>query len=735
MLSAIKKYSSILFMLFIVCETLHSQTSLDSSLAFILFNDKDYESAAKHYKKLYSSTENDRYLVSYVNCLYKLNKYEKAEKLVSSKINKDNNPELAMELKNIRNLYFSKSGWQKTTKTPVFKGWLWKSDKNRYNISGTKSKSVRPKEKDDKTEISKDSLNQARYLKYSQDSLNKINYRRKRISSDSVMAFNHYLKLEYEKAGELFYRLYNATGSKLYLSFYLNTLIKENKIKKARRMVRREIKNTGDFSLMKTFRDFAKYENKYLQPDMQKDSAQAFNYLKEKNYFDASEKFRVLYNNTEDTLYLKYYLYSLKELEDYQLATKIIDEELEKKNKQYIIDNITDFNIVYQIDTTSIIEKTYHKDSLNIYEINKDSLLFNEEHVARNDLLFRYSNNKLIVKYQHDIFDGYENTDIKDTKYYSIINSLLGKVINREISIFDYYRENYVIGIKLEDIYPLYGITDTADLNINPIADSVNPGTLIDKQVFINNFCQRTGKLFFVENWHFNTDDLIFKKHIYAIGPYLRDTTGYISYNNYIENVPFISFMEQINNINIDPENIIHSESIIALKDIQYEFNLYNQQYSDLMDDDSFRGTIEEFKDWFRNKNDWCKNLNGDRLVNLIITEVLSGSIKAYDHNTDSLLSIDEVSLRCGKKTDTIWVTDFFTGLEFMHLVEEDININDFHKIIFIEDWYYDKSRFSFKKIVKGIALVRTEKIFISNRQTMYKENVAFKVKLNTIPR
>jgi hypothetical protein len=104
----------------------------------------------------------------------------------------------------------------------------------------------------------------------------------------------------------------------------------------------------------------------------------------------------------------------------------------------------------------------------------------------------------------------------------------------------------------------------------------------------------------------------------------------------------------------------------------------------------------------------FTKNINVERLAKIIIDYVLSGRIKAFspaDMNKE--LQKEEINKLVGKITDTISVVNPITGETQVSVSESEIPYDEMTSIIFVEDWYYDKTTFAIRKVITGLGLVR----------------------------
>jgi hypothetical protein len=85
-----------------------------------------------------------------------------------------------------------------------------------------------------------------------------------------------------------------------------------------------------------------------------------------------------------------------------------------------------------------------------------------------------------------------------------------------------------------------------------------------------------------------------------------------------------------------------------------------------------------------------------------LISDVLSGKLKAYDRSSDALLSAEEVNAML-HFTDTIWYEEEETGDRSIDILERDYS-SEFYGFTFREQWNYNAEGAIIERKILGIA-------------------------------
>ncbi len=180
--------------------------------------------------------------------------------------------------------------------------------------------------------------------------------------------------------------------------------------------------------------------------------------------------------------------------------------------------------------------------------------------------------------------------------------------------------------------------------------------------------CNEIKGLFFKEEWLVDTaNTIVFEKKVVSWSP-----VRYFKRNN--EELKKLVFKISGN-----------EASELLAKNVIYEFNLED--------------TINPY---------FVKNIDVLRLSNLIISEAVSGKIKAFNpSNIDEEFSKLQIKQKLGENTDTIITENLVTFETSKQIIKSEINPYEIKSLIFIEDWYYNPKTFAIKKVIKGIAPVR----------------------------
>ncbi|MFH2096890.1 MAG: hypothetical protein ABIJ16_14365, partial [Bacteroidota bacterium] len=125
----------------------------------------------------------------------------------------------------------------------------------------------------------------------------------------------------------------------------------------------------------------------------------------------------------------------------------------------------------------------------------------------------------------------------------------------------------------------------------------------------------------------------------------------------------------------------------------------------------------------------WVKDLDHDRLINVVMDKIISGEVKSYDFWNGNELTINEVKNMLSIPNDTVMVEDPETGEVKPEIIQYDVSPDLFHSYIFIEDWYLDRATYRIVKKVKGFAPVSF--VYRDEESSEPERKVTFMVKFN----
>ena len=543
---------------------------------------------------------------------------------------------------------------------------------------------------------------------------------------DSLMAFKYYDTYKYKKAAKLFKKLYDRKKTEKYTLYYIRSLIKQGKTEKAKNV----ILNENDTSLISKVNNFSEYRDEVVRSAINPDSSLAMDHFMNKKYRDASVLFEGLYYNTKSSYYLRYYLKCLKALGEEEIAKQTISREMKYGDEEFIVNSVSDIKESEQDDIIPY-DKEKKKSSNDLIKRIESKGSDIEDKLINDLLLHTDSNDQLTIWYKHNLFEAGEPLSIKSSIYYGILRSIFTKALNKEINVYDYFAKDTSSVVDIEQLHDLFSgneITDSSGV------ESQEQEQITDNKqlsVILDNYCNNVKNLFFIEDWYFNEKQFIFEKKVKSLGPvfsYNRETL--LSDEEDLEILPFVAYFD--NKAFSVPARLANSiyeaRDMIILKDVRYEFDL--RRYPDFTHRDSTDSEVmKNIKDWYL-YNDWFKDFNRDRLVDIILKKVFSGAIPAYDPETDDKLSIREIKRRCGNVVDTVWVSDDNSRIKKMHLVKKPINTKEIRSIMFYEDWYFDNEKVGLKKKVKAIALVRYYTDINNKGEEILKREVVFKIYL-----
>lgn len=108
-------------------------------------------------------------------------------------------------------------------------------------------------------------------------------------------------------------------------------------------------------------------------------------------------------------------------------------------------------------------------------------------------------------------------------------------------------------------------------------------------------------------------------------------------------------------------------------------------------------------------------NFNKEVFIDIIMDNVLSGKIIAYDFFTNGIMKKEEIKKRFGFGGELVAMEDEETGIIKFELSKEIADhsfrnafyYDDVVGAVFVEDWFFGGENYSFKKRVKSISLVR----------------------------
>ncbi len=288
--------------------------------------------------------------------------------------------------------------------------------------------------------------------------------------------------------------------------------------------------------------------------------------------------------------------------------------------------------------------------------------------------------------------EGALSTDFKAISDYN--ESLLSKALAGELTIHNTIAYHGDLGNSKE--LALEYLLSNLDLG-----DS-EPGKLEDEIV------SRTGEIlsgFFVEEWFFNEDEFTFDKKVIQYQPTWHKPYFYDEFHTHGD-VPDDTLRILLLGVQTDPpvepSSVYGNEDYIPLlNDFSYELELYNQSFEEVIY--SYDKPLIDEDQWTYNNFMYFKDFDRDRFIELIFDKVLSGQVPAYDPK-DLTTVMDIPAIHAAMLADSIFETfRNEEGAVVTEFREIYIPVEDINSVIFVEDWYYNKTSMSIVKVVRAI--------------------------------
>jgi len=210
---------------------------------------------------------------------------------------------------------------------------------------------------------------------------------------------------------------------------------------------------------------------------------------------------------------------------------------------------------------------------------------------------------------------------------------------------------------------------------------------------------------FFVEEWFFNEVEFEFTKSVIQYQPTWHKPYFYDIRSSH-EDTPSDTMRILLFGVHTDPPVKPSSvsgngEYISLVKDFRYELELYNQSFEQVIF--SYDEPLIDEDQWTYSNFMYFKDFDRDRFTELIFDKVMSGQVPAYDPK-DLITVMDIPAINSSMLADSIFETyrneegAIVTEFREVYLSVENIN-----SVIFVEDWYYNKTSMAIVKVVRAI--------------------------------
>ncbi len=194
------------------------------------------------------------------------------------------------------------------------------------------------------------------------------------------------------------------------------------------------------------------------------------------------------------------------------------------------------------------------------------------------------------------------------------------------------------------------------------------------------------------EKWHFNRRNYQFTKDIFAYSPFI-----YVSGNEehmYFKKIGYL----------LNEANKTSTSKLLKFQSVRYEvdYDDYEKTYIEVSDDDKEYSVskIEEEQPLFYSL------YHQKKFKEMLLEDVLSGKITAYDFTTGKAFTIEELKQSLTLDTIDYELIDPDTGELSIKKRYEMYMPDDIKSLMFTEDWYIDPKTFYLKKEVREIAPV-----------------------------
>jgi len=302
--------------------------------------------------------------------------------------------------------------------------------------------------------------------------------------------------------------------------------------------------------------------------------------------------------------------------------------------------------------------------------------------------------NEIQVKYESlisfpessEIFTTLDKTDFKD--------KLIATTLTGKIKVYDPFDTAKVL--SKEEIKAVIGTWQDTVVGVN---EKQGDTALIIRQFGFDK--NELTKLLFIENWNFNSQSFTLTKDVKSWCPvkvyYKEDDTAKT------DQLKKMLFLVKQNS------SEKHGKCTLIKENVTTEFSLYNE-------------TVPE----------WLADLNPKRFMNILLDNVLSKKVEAYDFfDQKKKLSVEEIKTNMGECTKLYSVENTKTESYDTLRINSKMDLDEVKSIIFTEDWYIDWETLAICKTVKSIAPVRIYTTSHNGEDDEIEKKIAFIVRLN----
>ena len=257
---------------------------------------------------------------------------------------------------------------------------------------------------------------------------------------------------------------------------------------------------------------------------------------------------------------------------------------------------------------------------------------------------------------------------LQDFKSKEFVDNLLKRIENKEIQAYQF---------SLKEKMPIS--FENVKLNF----DALDKKVMVDgkEQMVVSNILsQEVQDLMFLENWKYDETTSTIEKKINglaAIRTYAVPVGD--SLEEIRQNIPFIVYFNDSVEMSATAKLICpRAEYVVKLSKCDSLFTDFSK-------------------------------LDSKTLVKTMIENVKNQNIKVYDYfNLEKTkISFQQVEENFGAAAEVIDVEDPETGKITKKSIKNEINLDEIIELVFIEEWYYDETNFSFYKKIIAYGPVR----------------------------
>ena len=257
-------------------------------------------------------------------------------------------------------------------------------------------------------------------------------------------------------------------------------------------------------------------------------------------------------------------------------------------------------------------------------------------------------------------------------------------------------------GLPGSAVMPVKSLYEALDI------DKENASADVDKAV--STCVKEITSGLFIEEWNMDADRFLFWKKVIAYQPVRHVPRYYEDPSTHMTQPSGDTSRILLFSVLTDPpeEPALVKSSGKGLKllaeNIRCRIDLFNRPYYEYLYTEENEVSETAVEQWASYNFNFYKYFDREKLINIILDKVTSGSVKAWDPGDQTkVLSLHEVYANL--RADSIFLPDDDrTGsksapkLKEIYIPRENIN-----SLIFIEDWYYNASSMGIIKIVRGV--------------------------------